>query len=39
MEIMNNLRTWFSALSKIVFALVPQMEVGAHEKMKQSIKQ
>ena len=31
MEIMNHLRTWISALSKTIFNLVPQMEVGAHE--------
>jgi len=35
MEIMNNLRTWLSALSKSLFNIVPNMEVGAHEKMKQ----
>jgi len=34
---MNSLRTWFSKLSKSLFALFPQMEVGAHEKMKQKI--
>ena len=37
MEIMNNLRTWFSALSKSLFNLFPNMPVGAHEKMKQKI--
>ena len=37
MEIMNHLRTWISALSKTIFNLVPQMEIGAHEKMKQKI--
>ena len=37
MEIMNNLRTWLSALSKCLFNIVPNMEVGAHEKMKQKI--
>ena len=37
MEIMNNLRTWISALSKTIFKLVPDMEIGAHEKMKQKI--
>ena len=35
MEIMSNLRTWLSALSKSLFNIVPNMEVGAHEKMKQ----
>lgn len=38
MEIMNNLRTWFSALSKSLFNMFPKMPVGAHEKMKQKIK-
>mmetsp|Transcript_38323 Transcript_38323/g.50274 ORF Transcript_38323/g.50274 Transcript_38323/m.50274 type:complete len:147 (+) Transcript_38323:523-963(+) len=37
MEIMNNLRTWLSKLSKCILSLVPEMEVGTHEKMKQSI--
>jgi len=37
MEIMNNLRTWLSALSKTLFAILPNMEVGTHEKMKQKI--
>jgi hypothetical protein len=37
MEIMNNLRTWISALSKMIFNLAPQMEVGTYEKMKQNI--
>lgn len=31
------MRSWISALSKMVFNLVPQMEIGAHEKMKQNI--
>ena len=34
LEIMNNLRTWLSKLSKSLFALFPKMAVGAHEKMK-----
>jgi hypothetical protein len=37
MEIMNNLRSWLSALSKTLFAILPNMEVGKHEKMKQKI--
>ena len=37
LEIMNNLRTWFSALSSVLFKVFPNMEIGAHEKMKQKI--
>ena len=38
LEIMTNLRTWLSTLSKsLLNAIVPQMEVGAHERMKQRI--
>jgi hypothetical protein len=37
MEIMSSLRTWFSALSKTLLNIVPNMEPGAHEKMKQRI--
>ncbi len=34
---MNNLRTWFSALNDTLFKIIPNMEVGTHEKMKQKI--
>ena len=37
MEIMSSLRTWLSALSKTLLNIVPNMEPGAHEKMKQKI--
>lgn len=37
MEIMNNLRTWLSKLSKSLISLFPRMEAGVHEKMKQKI--
>ena len=37
MEIMNNLRTWLSALSKTLFAIFPNMEIGEHESMKKKI--
>ena len=33
-EIMTNLRTWFSALNDTLFKVIPNMEVGTHEKMK-----
>lgn len=37
MEIMNNLRSWLTKLTKSIQTIVPEMELGAHEKMKQAI--
>lgn len=37
MEIMNNLRNWFTKLTKFIQTLLPEMELGVPEKMKQAI--
>ena len=37
MEIMNNLRSWLTKLTKSIQTIVPEMDLGAYEKMKQAI--